>query len=123
MDFVEHLREPSVDPRDPAEDSFVTSEMPKIRSRVDEITYGEEKEKNGKRTENDFLGDISRNVPTNMSAANKPHMKRPAPMAVSLENAAHPSFASTISAASHGASQLAETNTAMQSQRRPAQNS
>ena len=43
---------------------------------------------------------LSRNVPMNITAVNNPHMARYAAIAVSLEAAAHPNFATTISVTS-----------------------
>src|SRR5204863_2113702 len=56
--FIEHLRETSVDRGKAADDSFVTGKMPEAGPRTDKVANSKEKEKNSQRTENDLSGDV-----------------------------------------------------------------
>lgn len=52
--FVQHLRQPCVNRGEATEDSLIPGEVFEIRSGADEVTDGEQEEKNGQRTENDL---------------------------------------------------------------------
>ncbi len=50
--LIKHLREPRINRREAAEDSFVTGGMFEAGTRAGEITNGEQEEKNCQRSEN-----------------------------------------------------------------------